>query len=52
MLVTHDPLEALRLGHEIRVLSGTPFTVGPAIAPPGAVPRDPADPALLALQAG
>ena len=51
VLVTHDPLEALRLGHEIRVLSGTPFSVGPVIAPPGAVPRDPSDATLLALQA-
>ena len=51
VLVTHDPLEALRVGHQIRVLSGSPFTVGPFIEPPGAVPRDPADPALLALQA-
>lgn len=51
VLVTHDPLEALRVGHEIRVLSGAPFTVGPVIAPPGTVPRDPAVPALLALQA-
>lgn len=51
VLVTHDPLEALRLGHEIRILSGRPFTVGPVIAPPGEVPRDPGDPALLALQA-
>lgn len=51
VLVTHDPLEALRVGHEIRVLSGSPFVVGPAIAPAGDVPRDPAEPALLALQA-
>ncbi len=51
VLVTHDPLEALRVGHQIRVLSGSPFTVGPFLEPPGAVPRDPADPALLALQA-
>ncbi len=51
VMVTHDPLEALRLGHEIRVLSGSPFAVGPVIAPSGAVPRDPGDPALLALQA-
>lgn len=51
VLVTHDPLEALRLGHEIRVLSGRPFAVGPVIAPPGAVPRDPGDAALLTLQA-
>ncbi|MBP6769359.1 MAG: ABC transporter ATP-binding protein [Reyranella sp.] len=51
VMVTHDPLEALRLGHEIRVLSGSPFAVGPVIAPPGTVPRDPRDAELLALQA-
>lgn len=51
VMVTHDPLEALRLGHEVRVLSGTPFVVGPVIAPPGAVPRDPGNAALLELQA-
>jgi putative hydroxymethylpyrimidine transport system ATP-binding protein len=51
VMVTHDPLEALRLGHEIRVLSGRPFAVGPVIAPPGSVPRDPRDAELLALQA-
>jgi putative hydroxymethylpyrimidine transport system ATP-binding protein len=50
VLVTHDPLEALRLGHQVRVLAGTPFTVSPPIEPPGAVPRDASDPALLALQ--
>lgn len=51
VLVTHDPLEALRVGHEVRILHGSPFTVGQAIVPPGLAPRDPADPALLALQA-
>jgi putative hydroxymethylpyrimidine transport system ATP-binding protein len=51
VLVTHDPLEALRLGHEVRVLSGSPFAVGAIIEPPGSTPRDPAAPALLALQA-
>lgn len=51
VMVTHDPLEALRMGHEIRVLSGNPLAPGPLIAPVGAVPRDPADPELLALQA-
>jgi putative hydroxymethylpyrimidine transport system ATP-binding protein len=51
VLVTHDPLEALRLGHQVRVLSGVPFIAGPPIEPSGAVPRDAADPALLALQA-
>ena len=50
VLVTHDPLEALRMGHQVRVLSGSPFTVGPAIEPPGVAPRDPADPVLLGLQ--
>jgi putative hydroxymethylpyrimidine transport system ATP-binding protein len=51
VMVTHDPLEALRMGHEIRVLSGTPFVAGPVLAPDGAVPRDPGNPELLALQA-
>ncbi len=51
VLVTHDPLEALRLGHEVRVLSGAPLRAGPPIMPAGSVPRDPADPALLTLQA-
>jgi putative hydroxymethylpyrimidine transport system ATP-binding protein len=50
VLVTHDPLEALRMGHQIRVLSGTPFTAGPPLEPAGPVPRDPADPTLLGLQ--
>ncbi len=50
VLVTHDPLEALRMGHQVRVLSGSPFAVGPAIELPGAMPRDPADPVLLGLQ--
>ena len=51
VLVTHDPLEALRIGDQIRVLSGTPLAAGPILEPPGPIPRDPADPALLALQA-
>jgi putative hydroxymethylpyrimidine transport system ATP-binding protein len=51
VLVTHDPLEALRLGHEIRVLSGTPLVAGHVFAPPGTPARDPAQPGLLALQA-
>lgn len=50
VMVTHDPLEALRMGHAIHVLSGTPFAVGPAIVPAGDVPRDPTDPGLLTLQ--
>jgi putative hydroxymethylpyrimidine transport system ATP-binding protein len=49
VLVTHDPLEALRIGHQIRVLSGSPLAAGPIIEPLGIVPRDPADPALLGV---
>jgi putative hydroxymethylpyrimidine transport system ATP-binding protein len=51
VLVTHDPLEALRVGHHIRVLSGAPFAMGPVIEPPGAVPRDETDPKLIGLHA-
>jgi putative hydroxymethylpyrimidine transport system ATP-binding protein len=50
LLVTHSPLEALRLGHEVRVLDGSPARLGPSLRPQGAPPRT-ADPALLALEA-
>jgi putative hydroxymethylpyrimidine transport system ATP-binding protein len=50
LLVTHSPLEALRLGHEVRVLDGSPAQLGPPLCPPGTPPRT-ADPALLALEA-
>jgi len=40
ILVTHDPLEALRLGHRIHVLAGRPAHLGPALTLPGAPPRD------------
>ena len=51
LLVTHDPLEALRLGHRVRVMAGAPARLDDALEPAGAPPRDPGDPALLALQA-
>jgi putative hydroxymethylpyrimidine transport system ATP-binding protein len=51
LLVTHDPLEALRLGHGIHVMSGQPAEIGPAIMASGPPPRAPDDPALLARQA-
>ena len=51
LLVTHDPLEALRLGHEVRVMAGVPAGLERALAPAGEPPRNPADPALLAQQA-
>ena len=49
LLVTHDPLEALRLGHRIHVMAGRPAQLGPATEPPGETPRDPTDPALRDL---
>ncbi len=50
VLVTHDPREALRIGHEIRVISGQPARLGPAVHPQGPVPRPLDDPGLLALE--
>ncbi|MDW8370882.1 MAG: ATP-binding cassette domain-containing protein [Geminicoccaceae bacterium] len=50
LLVTHSPLEALRLGHEVRVLEGLPARPGPPLRPLGTPPRA-AEPALLALEA-
>jgi len=50
LLVTHDPLEALRLGHRIYVMSGRPATLGDALEPPGDPPRDVDDRAILKLQ--
>jgi len=51
LLVTHDPLEALRLGDRIHVMAGRPARLDEALIPDGETPRDPADPALLAQQA-
>ncbi len=50
LLVTHDPLEALRLGHRIHVMSGEPATVGEAMVPSGIPPRSVNDPGLLEMQ--
>lgn len=50
LLVTHDPLEALRLGHIIYVLSGSPARLRDPIKPHGESPRDPSDTKLLKLQ--
>lgn len=40
LLVTHDPMEALRVSDRIHVLSGQPAQAGKAIIPPGPKPRD------------
>ena len=50
LLVTHDPLEALRLADRILVLSGTPSVAREVAVPEGAPPRPARDPALLAAQ--
>ena len=47
--VTHDPLEALRLGHNIHILTGRPAHLGHVIHPPGKTPRDPTKPELRNL---
>lgn len=51
LLVTHDPLEALRLGDHVHVLSGNPARLQDAITPKGQSPRNIADPGILAQQA-
>ena len=51
LLVTHDPLEALRLGHRIHVMTGRPASLGEAFEPAAPPPRDVADPAILEMQA-
>ncbi|MBP2227391.1 putative hydroxymethylpyrimidine transport system ATP-binding protein [Azospirillum agricola] len=51
LMVTHDPLEALRIGDRLHVMTGRPAAIGPALEPPGTAPRRVDDPALLALQA-
>ena len=51
LLVTHDPLEALRLADRILVLGGTPAVPVDVAVPAGRPPRPAADPGLLAAQA-
>ncbi len=51
LLVTHDPLEALRLSHRIHVMAGRPATIEPALVPDHEPLRALDDQRLLALQA-
>jgi len=51
LLVTHDPLEALRIGHRLLLLTGSPARITESIDPPDAPLRDVATPATAALQA-
>jgi putative hydroxymethylpyrimidine transport system ATP-binding protein len=50
LLITHDPLEACRLGHHLVVLSGHPASLGDPISVVGATPRAPDDEHLLHTQ--
>jgi putative hydroxymethylpyrimidine transport system ATP-binding protein len=51
LLVTHDPLEALRLGHRIHVMAGRPARLDEALIPGGDLPRDARDATLMTSQA-
>ena len=51
LLVTHDPLEALRLGHRIHVMTGRPARLGEPLEPAAPPPRDIADASVLEMQA-
>jgi len=51
LLVTHDPLEAARLGHRIHVMAGSPASLGTPLEPDGDLPRDATAPATLKIQA-
>jgi putative hydroxymethylpyrimidine transport system ATP-binding protein len=51
VLVTHDPMEALRLGHNIVVLGGAPVRVLEIIEPAALPPRDAGNPEVTALYA-
>lgn len=51
LMVTHDPLEALRLGHRIYVMTHRPAKLSEVLIPPGLPPRKPGDPAIISLQA-
>jgi len=50
LLITHDPMEACRLGHHLLVLAGAPARLSAPIAVPGAPPRATDDAAVLRTQ--
>ncbi len=50
LLVTHDPMEALRLGHQIMVLSGQPASINSPFCLTGTPPRSLDDAPLTHLQ--
>ncbi len=50
LLITHDPMEACRLGHHLLVLSGQPARLGNAVEVHGQPPRAADDPLVLHTQ--
>lgn len=50
LLVTHDPREALRLGHRVHVMAGRPARLDQPLILDQPTPRRLEDPALLALE--
>ncbi|HET6518402.1 MAG TPA: ABC transporter ATP-binding protein [Geminicoccaceae bacterium] len=50
LLVTHDPLEALRLGHAVHVMAGRPAILDQALVLPDDPPRAVDDPEVLVRQ--
>jgi putative hydroxymethylpyrimidine transport system ATP-binding protein len=50
LMVTHDPMEALRLAHSVLVMAGRPARIAGRIEPPGPPPRPVGDPRLPPLQ--
>jgi putative hydroxymethylpyrimidine transport system ATP-binding protein len=51
LLVTHDPLEAMRLAHKVVVLRGSPALLEEIPVPMSAPARDPRDPPVMAAAA-
>ncbi|TAK79023.1 MAG: ABC transporter ATP-binding protein [Gammaproteobacteria bacterium] len=51
LFITHDPLEALRLSHEIYIMQGTPAQVKSVAQLASPTPREITDPTLVELQA-
>lgn len=52
LIITHDPLEALRLGHQILIMSGQPAQLDTVFELPGTPPREPTAAHVLHAQAG
>ena len=51
LLVTHDPMEALRIGGRVFIMAGRPALLSEVPPPAGNTPRDPADADFLSYHA-